>query len=319
MLLIDTMKLMLSPLTAALTAVLVSLWFAGRGDSMATSYYTPEQRRKCAVLITGASRGIGKSTSVYLSSLGYTVFGSVRSQSSFDELMASNNNNNNNEQGTTKGKIIPVKFDVTEDKEIEVAVGTIEKACKENGWDFIGIVNNAGINPEGAILNRLHLEKAGKRPENILSDSETVSKTLDTNVVGCFRVTRAFMPILKKEKGRIVLIGSYFGSIAGAVGLYHLAYESSKFALEGLADGLRRGLKKEGIKVSLIKPGNIETDMNEVAGESSVDVVSRDVLTALEAKNPKARYYPGLVKGIYCKILCRFFALFPSWITDKQL
>ena len=163
------------------------------------------------------------------------------------------------------------------------------------------------------------LENDGKRPDNILSDSSTVSKVLDTNVVGCFRVTRAFMPILKKEKGRIILIGSYFGSLAGAIGLSHLAYESSKFALEGLADGLRRGLKKEGIRVSLIKPGNIETDMNKSAGEVSADVVSRDVLTALEAKKPKDRYYPGTIKGISSKVLCRVFAILPSWLTDKQL
>jgi NAD(P)-dependent dehydrogenase (short-subunit alcohol dehydrogenase family) len=70
------------------------------------------------------------------------------------------------------------------------------------------------------------------------------NNVLDTNVVGCFRFTRAFLPLLKKGDASIVLIGSYFGSIAGAINLSHLAYESSKFALEGLADGIEEGRYK---------------------------------------------------------------------------
>lgn len=279
--------------------------------------YTPEQRRSSAVLVTGASRGIGKKIVLQLSSLGYTVFGSVRSQSSYDNLELSNHKDGD-EQGK-RGEIIPITFDVTNDEEIAVAFKSIENTCKERNLELVALVNNAAINPEGDLISKQYLDKNVKPPENVLSDSETVIKVLDTNVVGCFRVTKTFLPILSNEKGRVVIIGSYFGTIGGALGLPHLAYESSKFALEGLADGLRRGLKNEGIKVSLVKPGNIKTDMNKVGGEVSTDVVSRDVISALEAKNPKPRYYPGTVKGIPCKLLCRIFGLSPSWLTDKQL
>ncbi|MGK3738545.1 MAG: NAD(P)-dependent dehydrogenase (short-subunit alcohol dehydrogenase family) [Bacillariaceae sp.] len=305
-----------STMSVALTVVFVAIYFRG-GNVKKASSCTPEQRKKRAVLITGASRGIGKTIAVHLSSLGYTVFGSVRSQSSFDKLNACNSNNEE-ELSDTEGKIIPVIFDVTDDKEIEAAVITIDNACKENRLDFIAIINNAGINPEGDMLATLYSD-TGKSPENILTDSRTVTNVLDTNVVGCFRVTRAFMPLLKKGDASIVLIGSYFGSIAGAINLSHLAYESSKFALEGLADGMRRSLKKEGIRVSLIKPGNIQTDMNELAGEVPPVVVAYDVLAAIEDKKSHARYYPGLVKGLSCRMLCTFFSIFPSWLTDKQL
>uniref|UniRef100_A0A7S4ATN8 Uncharacterized protein n=1 Tax=Pseudo-nitzschia australis TaxID=44445 RepID=A0A7S4ATN8_9STRA len=301
----NIISLVFSPIMAVTTAVLVSsLWFATGGDHQ----YTPEQRGESAVLITGASRGIGKAMALHLSSLGYTVFGSVRSQSSFDELA-----------GAAKGKIIPLKFDVTEDEDIGVAVTNIEQICKERGLEFVGIINNAGINPEGDRIAKALVEKDAKPLDNILADTATVTRVMNTNVIGCFRVTRAFLPILTKEKGRVILVGSYFGTLAGAIDLPHLAYESSKHALEGLADGLRRGLKKEGIRVSLIKPGNIDTDMNPLGDKISPSVVSLDVLAALEANKPKARYYPGAVKGIPTRLLCAVFGLFPSWITDKLL
>jgi len=322
------MNFVASPLSVmgSVLAVAVVALYVQRKKEACRSVVSPEMRKRRAVLITGASRGIGKTIALHLSSLGYTVFGSVRSQSSYDSLIAASNSNEQDEHYS--GKIIPVIFDVTKDDQIQNAVTTIEKACKENDLDFVSIVNNAGINPEGDTYAKVLSESTtgGKKsvPDNILSDSELVTNVFDTNVVGCFRVTKAFMPLLQKggKKGdsSIVLVGSFFGSIAGALNLSHLAYESSKFALEGLADGLRRGLsKKEGISVSLVKPGNIQTDMNKLAGEVAPVVVANDILAAIEDPNPKARYYPGLVKGTSCKLLCLFFELFPTWITDKQL
>jgi NAD(P)-dependent dehydrogenase (short-subunit alcohol dehydrogenase family) len=296
-------------LVAFVAVVLVQLYRGGDTKAKAST----EDRKRSAVLVTGASRGIGKTIAAHLSLLGYTVYGTVRSQASYDELKKSQ------ESKEAKGKIIPIVFDVTEkdDAKIAAAVTAVQKMCKEGNLRFVGIINNAGINPEGESLARIY--GGGKEPENELANAATVSRVFDTNVVGCFRVTRAFLPILDRQgHGRVVLIGSYFGTIAGALGLPHLAYESSKFALEGFADGLRRGLKGEGIHVSLIKPGNIDTDMNSF-GEGPAVVVSHDVLTAIEAKRPSARYYPGMVKGLPCGSICGFFALFPTWITDTQL
>mmetsp|Transcript_10219 Transcript_10219/g.18637 ORF Transcript_10219/g.18637 Transcript_10219/m.18637 type:complete len:306 (+) Transcript_10219:178-1095(+) len=292
----------------ALAVVLFFQIFKGRDTK---SNLSEKDRGKLAVLVTGASRGIGKTIAAHLSFVGYTVFGGVRSQSSYDELLKTQ------ESGKAKGKIIPVMLDVTSSEDIAAAFKTCEKTCKENNLNFVGIINNAGINLEGDGYKEAYAR--GEAPENILADDTVVMKVLDTNVAGCFRVTKTFVPLLDKEKGRIILMGSYFGTISGALGLPHLAYECSKFALEGLADGLRRGLKDKGIKVSLIKPGNIQTDMNSLGGESPPIVVSHDILTALEAKRPSPRYYPGQVKGLPCKNICDFFALLPSWLTDTQI
>merc|ERR1712232_1158667 len=120
------------------------------------------------------------------------------------------------------------------------------------------------------------------------------------------------------EKGRIVNIGSYFGSIAGAVGLNHCYYEASKFALEGMTDNMRRSLKKEGILVSIVKPGNIMTDMNATYGESTTLEVAKDIEHAIASPNPNTRYYPGKVKGYPCRLVCALFEMLPTSLSDSM-
>jgi hypothetical protein len=125
-----------------------------------------------------------------------------------------------------------------------------------------------------------------------------------------------------------------FGSLAGAIGLPHVYYEASKHALEGLADGMRRGFQQQQqqkqqqnststsllrpVEVSLIKPGNIQTDMNRY-GEVGPDQVTQVVLHALESNHPRHRYYPGTVKGMSSRFLCTVFDILPTWFTDKLL
>ena len=142
-----------------------------------------------------------------------------------------------------------------------------------------------------------------------------------TNVVGVGRTCRAFLPLLRESgAGRLVLIGSYFGSIAGALGAGHLYYEASKHAVEGMADNLRRSEAAHGagVRVSLVKPGNIVTGMNpKPYGEDEPAVVVRAVRHAL-GPAPKRRYLAGRVKGWPVGLLCWTFTHMPSWLTDKQ-
>mmetsp|Transcript_48159 Transcript_48159/g.116892 ORF Transcript_48159/g.116892 Transcript_48159/m.116892 type:complete len:333 (+) Transcript_48159:227-1225(+) len=319
-------------LVAIFAVVLSKLW-----GGNTKSVYDNKMRYKSAVLVTGVSRGIGQMIARNLVFWGYTVYGSVRSQEKYDELVEQQkvvdsnrkvertkwlNDPHRNPNQPEPGRIIPVLFDVTDDNAIEDAVKAVQESCKKHDVKLIAIVNNAGINPEGDMIGKSYKE-TGKAPDNVLTDPKTVLEVLNVNFVGMVRVTKAFLPLVDKQSGRIVLVGSYFGTIAGALGLAHCAYEASKFAVEALADNLRRGLKGDDelnqIQVSLIKPGNIITDMNKLAGESPSTDVSKEVLFAIESRSADARYYPGMVKGLPCKWVCDFFTHLPSVFTDTQL
>ena len=153
-------------------------------------------------------------------------------------------------------------------------------------------------------------------------DEEVGMAVMATNVVGVGRTCRAFLPLLRESgAGRLVLIGSYFGSIAGALGAGHLYYEASKHAVEGMADNLRRSeaANGAGVRVSLVKPANIVTGMNpKPYGEDEPAVVVRAVRHAL-GPSPKRRYLAGRVKGWPVGLLCWIFTHMPSWLTDNLM
>lgn len=276
----------------------------------------PKPSTRSAVLITGGARGIGKDTTDYLLSQGYSVIVTVRKQNQYDEMIKTIVKA---EQQESNSKVpYPILLDVTQDNQIPSAVKQLKAYLEKYDKDLVAVVNNAGINPEGEEISNANVK--GETPENVLSEPSLGTRVFDTNVVGVGRVTKAFIPLLAKgadggKKGRLINIGSYFGSVAGAVGLNHCYYEASKFALEGMTDNMRRSLKKEGVSVSLIKPGNIQTEMNAV-GETSAREVAKDIEHAISSPYPKARYYPGKVKGYSAKVLCRFFEMLPTWMSD---
>lgn len=257
-----------------------------------------------AVLITGGARGIGRATADYLISQGYTVVVTVRKQAQCDEMKDAAEKSDNRSP-------YPILFDVTNEEQVGPAMEQLKSFLERNGKQLIAVVNNAGINPEGDIKT----EAIDERPTE-LADSAIGSRVFETNVIGVGRVTKACMPLLA-DNGRILNIGSYFGSIAGQIGLDHCYYETSKFALEGMTANMRRTLKKEGIKVVLIKPGNIATDMNSSHGEVSAKVVAIDIEHAIASSNPSPRYYPGTVMGKSCKVACLIFEYLPTWLADK--
>lgn len=292
-----------------LLLVVVPAWNYRRNNNVSlkeneTRAHVPS---KSAVLVTGGGRGIGRSIADHLIQQGFVVLVTVRQQSQFDEL----------EKQTTKLGPHPVILDVTNDSHVDAAVKRVKDVLKEQKVELVAIVNNAGINPEGDIIAD-QIQANNKRLENEFADLSIASRVLETNVIGVARTTKAFLPILRTVKdARIVNIGSYFGSIAGKIGLSHAYYESSKFALEGLSDNMRRSLGPEGINVSLVKPGNIATDMNKMAGEVGPDVVAREVEHAIASLHPHPRYYPGKIFGRSVWLSCWIFEVLPTWIVDK--
>ena len=182
-----------------------------------------------AVVITGASTGIGHASALHLASLGFPVFAGVRRDEDAERLRAAGN-----------GTIEPLMIDVTQQDTITAAADRVREAT---GGSIAGLVNNAGVAVPGPL-------------EFIPMDE--FRRQIDVNLNGQVAVTQAFLPMLRKARGRIVNIGS----IGGRVAMPLLGpYAATKHAMEGLTDSLRRELRPMGIEVSIIRPGPIATEI----------------------------------------------------------
>ncbi len=178
-----------------------------------------------AVVITGASTGIGYHTARALSQRGFRVFGTVRRSDDKDRLQAAG--------------VTPLTLDVTNRATIDAAASAVQREL--SGAPLVALVNNAGIPCAGPI-------------EFVRVDD--VQEAFDVNVFGVIRVTQAFLPLLRKAKGRIVNISSVSGTVAHPlIG----PYAATKFALEAISDSLRRELVLAGVRVIVIQPGSAKT------------------------------------------------------------
>jgi len=179
-----------------------------------------------AVLITGASTGLGRAMAELLASEGHFVYAGARKDKDMAELNAIEN-------------IQAVRLDVTEQAQIDAAVKTIT----DEGRGLYGLINNAGV----AVLYAL-----AEAP-----DSE-VEWMMDVNLYGPFRVTKAFAPLIIQSKGRISTTGSISGILSGPM---FGPYSMSKHAMEAFTDSLAREMEDAGVNVSIIEPGNYKSDI----------------------------------------------------------
>lgn len=175
------------------------------------------------VLVTGASRGIGRTTALRLAKAGWTVYAGVRDELAGKKLMAESS------------QIQAVNLDVT----VPAQVASLDVLLPDR---LDALVNNAGIAVGGPV-------------EAVSTDR--LRYQFEVNVFGLVAVTQAVLPRLRKATGRIVIVSSLNGRIAIPLSGF---YNASKFAVEGLGDNLRRELKPWGITVTLIEPGCIDTD-----------------------------------------------------------
>lgn len=184
-----------------------------------------------AVLVTGASTGIGEATALRMKRAGWDVFAAARKDQDLDRLRGAGMN--------------AVKLDVTD-------LGTIAAAREElGGRPLGGIVNNAGVAVSGPIeFIPLH----------------DLRGQLEVNLVGQVAVIQAFLSAVREGKGRIVNVSSIGGRIAlPLVG----PYAASKFGLEAVSDSLRRELRPWGIHVALIEPGAVKTPIWDKGRETA--------------------------------------------------
>ena len=223
-----------------------------------------------AILVTGASTGIGRKITERLAADGYFVYAGARKEADLQALGAIKN-------------VQAVRLDVTKPQEIDTAVATVTQA----GRGLYGLVNNAGVVTIGPLIDT--------KPEEF-------DLTMQVNAYGPYRVTRAFAPLIVAQRGRIINIGSISGILNDPDGG---AYQMSKHALETFSVTLAQELAPSGVQVSIVEPGSYKSDIykNEVERSGTggqyvdewtklkePDEVAAAVESALVEPKPKLRY-----------------------------
>ena len=236
----------------------------------AYSAETPDPKNTKAVLVTGASTGIGRKITERLAADGYFVYAGARKDSDLQALGAMKN-------------VQALRLDVTKPDDIDAARKIIERG----GRGLYGLVNNAGVVTLGSVVDT--------KPEEF-------DVVMSVNVYGPWRVTRALAPLIITSKGRIANIGSVNGIVSFG---QTSAYSMSKHAIEAFTDALALEMAPLGVQVSVVEPGSYKSDIfkNEVqrsgTGKQALDYAAHakdpdEVAVAVEQalfeSNPKRRY-----------------------------
>ncbi|RVU84465.1 SDR family NAD(P)-dependent oxidoreductase [Leucothrix sargassi] len=267
------------------------------------------------VLITGCSTGIGYCVALGLKAQGYRVIATARTESDIEKLQAEG--------------LETLHLEMSDSESIRQVVASIHERYE---GDLYAVFHNAAYGQPGAIedLTRQALETQ-----------------FATNFFGWVELNNALIPLLRKQdKARIIFNSSVLGIISLP---FRGAYNSSKYAIEGMADTLRLELNSSNIDVCLIEPGPVESDFRknslkafkanvdiensryankyqrqikrmETVGPAApftlpADAVLKKVTHALESNKPKARYYvtfPTYLFGYLKRIL-------PTRWLDKVL
>ena len=182
------------------------------------------------VLVTGASRGIGKAIASQLKALGATVIGTATSEQGAERI--------SEYLGEGCGQVL----NVTDDASINTLFDTIK--TNFGGVDIL--VNNAGITRDNLFMR--------------MKDEEW-DDIMDTNLSSVFKISKAVMrPMMKKRNGRIINIGSVVGTMGNAG---QVNYATAKAGLIGFTKSLAREVASRGITVNTVAPGFIDTDMTQ--------------------------------------------------------
>ncbi len=196
-----------------------------------------------SVIITGANRGIGLATATAFAKAGFRVFAAVRNPETATVL-----------KQIIKEEALPISIltmDVNSDESVKKCIDSI---YKEVGKVDV-LVNNAGI------------EKHGSVEELSIADFKAV---METNYFGVVRCVKAVLPKMRDEQGGCII---NITSVAGKIACSPLgSYSASKFALEAISEALAQEVKPFNIRVAIVEPGIVNTDMarNIESAEKSI-------------------------------------------------
>ena len=189
-----------------------------------------------AILVTGASTGIGRNIAETLAAKGHFVYAGARKDADIAELSAIDN-------------IMGVRLDVTVQDDIDAAVELV----RNEGRGLYGLINNAGVATIGALTD---------------TPDADLQFVFDVNVAGVVRTTRAFAPMIVESKGRVVTTGSISGILSSATfGVYSM----SKHAVEAFTDSLAAEMAPLGVSVSVVEPGNYKSRIRRTTSQREVE------------------------------------------------
>jgi NAD(P)-dependent dehydrogenase (short-subunit alcohol dehydrogenase family) len=198
--------------------------------------------RGALVVVSGASTGMGAATARELARRGFHVLAGVRRDADADALRADG--------------IEPRILDIS--VEADVAAIAARVADDPRGMPLRALINNAGIGVNG--------------PVESLPIAEW-RRQFEVNLFGHVAMIQALLPSLRRGSGTVVNISSIGGKVALPT---YPAYAGSKFAMEALSDSLRREVRGSGVKVAVIEPGAVKTEMAQ-RGIATADRLKDDM------------------------------------------
>lgn len=272
-----------------------------------------------SVVITGASTGIGRACALHMDRRGWRVFAGIRKESDAASL-----------RQEASERLAPIHLDVSDAVSIREALQSVQAVLGDGGLS--GLVNNAGI-PYGGPIEYISLDE--------------IRRLFDVNFFGLIATTQAFLPLLRRARGRIVNMSSIGGMVSAP---FVAPYSSSKFAMEALSDSLRIELSPWHMHVAVIQPGAIDTPIWNKAGDVVRDLlegapgegldlygkairgiephyaphgipsesVAKAVAHALESAHPRTRYPIG-VEGAVARLLRRLPDRVRDWLILSRL
>ncbi|XP_003991813.3 D-beta-hydroxybutyrate dehydrogenase, mitochondrial isoform X1 [Prionailurus viverrinus] len=184
-----------------------------------------------AVLVTGCDSGFGFSLAKHLHSRGFLVFAGC--------LMKDKGNDGVKELDSLKSdRLRTVQLNVCKSEEVDKVVEIVRSSLEDPEKGMWGLVNNAGISTFGEVE---------------FTSMETYKEVAEVNLWGTVRMTKSFLPLIRRAKGRIVNISSMLGRMANPA---RSPYCITKFGVEAFSDCLRYEMYPLGVKVSVVEPGN---------------------------------------------------------------
>ncbi|XP_037776200.1 D-beta-hydroxybutyrate dehydrogenase, mitochondrial-like isoform X2 [Penaeus monodon] len=281
-----------------------------------------------AVLITGCDSGFGYATALFLDQMGFRVFACC--------LLADGGGEGAQRlrrEGSRRLHVL--QMDVTQQEQIDSALRSVKKLLPP-GEVLWGLVNNAGVSQYGAV-------------EWVSMDD--YRNICEVNLFGTIAVTKAFLPLIRSAKGRVVNVGSVRGRMASPLGA---AYEVSKYGVEAFSDVLRHEMRRFCVDVSIVEPGNftlgtsifteesnlrcsqkmwqamadgVKADygkdtfdealkrqlLTSKSGDRDVTEVSEAIAEALTQRFPQGRYQP---MQLFYYVMVFVSQHFPEWVYD---